>query len=163
MSVVQTFTNLPTKQKIIVGVVALILVIVAVIVVRKMFRKPNAGGQQGGTQDHVGDDINLNQQAQSYQNSQYAIWADQLEVAMQDAGTDDDAIYYIMEQMLNDKDVLKLVQAFGTRGYNGSIIWIPAPWRSQLSLGGFFGEELRVSELQRVNDILASKGIQFRF
>lgn len=152
------------KQKVIIAVVAIILVIAAIIVIRRALRpKIHPGSNQIATQAQVELEISQSTQAQSYPNSQYAIWADQLEVAMQDAGTDEDVIFNIIGFMNNDKDVLKLVEAFGTRGYNGTAIWIPSWFRPQLSLGGFFAEELTVSELETINSKLASKGILYRF
>jgi hypothetical protein len=57
--------------------------------------------------------------------------------------------------MQNDLDVSKLIQAFGMRRIEFST-------RTD-SLAAFLRSELDSSELQKVNNILASKNIKYRF
>ena len=90
----------------------------------------------------------------TYTNTQYSIFANGLYSAMAntwfDYGTDEDAIKNIMQKMKNDADVLKLIQAFGTRdGYD---------------LTGWLTTELNTSDMQEyVNGPLTANGITFQF
>ena len=113
--------------------------------------------KQTGANIQTGTELNVLQQQQikpSYTATQYGIFADTLYAAMVDYwysyGTDEDAIKSVMKQMLNDADVLKLNQSFGTRdGY---------------SLAAWLRDELSDSDLQYyVNDPLARNGVTFRF
>jgi len=65
------------------------------------------------------------------------------------------AIYAIFSQLNNDIDVLKLVQAFGQRRKEFTLFWD--------SLAGYLDGELNNSEIGKINDILKSKGIRYRF
>ena len=96
-------------------------------------------------------------QKQSYTDGQYKIFADAIYSAGFDAlfGTDEDTIYGVFNRMNNDLDVSKLIQAFGMRRIEFST-------RTD-SLAGFLRSELDSSELQKVNNILASKNIKYRF
>lgn len=96
-------------------------------------------------------------QRQSYPNGQYHIFADAIYSAGFDYlfGTDDTAMYSIFSQMNNNLDVAKLIVAFGTRrkelsGQSGS-------------LGEFIASEMNSGERAKINKILASKGISYRF
>lgn len=113
--------------------------------------------KQTGANIQTGTELNALQTQQikpSYTTTQYGIFADGLYAAMVDYwyywGTDEDAIKAIMRQMLNDADVLKLNQTFGTRdGY---------------TLAQWFRSELETEDLATyVNNPLASNGVTFRF
>jgi hypothetical protein len=88
----------------------------------------------------------------NYSATQYSIWADTLQTAMGSwyDGTDEDSIKSVMDKMLNNADVLKLNQAFGTReGY---------------TLSGWLRYELSDSYVDYyVNAPLRNKGITFQF
>ncbi|MCH2025806.1 MAG: hypothetical protein MK172_08700 [Verrucomicrobiales bacterium] len=141
------------------------LTIVAVIVLINQVKKSGegSGGDQTDSLQWIRDAISQSNQHPTYSDLQYRNWADQLEMAMQDAGTDEDAIYRIMGSMANDMDVLKLMLAFGVRGYNGSIVWTPGFLQSKLTLSGFFQQELSDDEIIDINEILQGKGITTLF
>lgn len=96
----------------------------------------------------------------TYQNSQYFAWANRLEQAMFDVGTDEDAIFSVFSQLRNNADFLKLKQAFGVRNYTGG--YVPGFLSDDLSLDGWIQQELDNSEIVQLNNILANKGISYR-
>lgn len=94
----------------------------------------------------------------TYPVSNYVQFADSLYAARSGnkvLGTDEDAIYAVIEKMKNDLDVLNLIQAFGSR--RKSFSWEDA------NLGGFLADELNEKEIEKVNSMLASKNIKYRF
>jgi len=107
----------------------------------------------------------------TYDDSVYFGWVDTLVQAMNGCGTDEDSIYSIFHQLENEADVLKLVAVFKVQYYE------PCGWSNPLayakweiddkSYGGelttWFGYDLETSEIQKINDILASKDIKYRF
>jgi hypothetical protein len=98
--------------------------------------------------------------AATYPNSQYQTWANQLETAMDDIGTDENTIISIFKNLKNNTDYLKLFQAFGTRKYTGGYLpgWANDSW----DLGQWLVEELDSEEITQINNELASKGITYR-
>lgn len=81
----------------------------------------------------------------SYGSEVYSKFADQMENAMNGAGTNEDIIYKVYSYMHNDADMVKLNQAFGIREENTLREWI---------LG-----DLESSEIAKINEILRDKGI----
>lgn len=96
----------------------------------------------------------------TYPNSQFYAWANVLEEAMFDLGTDEDSIFYVFSQLNNNADFLKLKQAFGTRAYSGGAL--PVWFNEDLTLEGWLTQELDSAERQQINSILANKGITYR-
>jgi len=86
----------------------------------------------------------------SYQDSQYLIFADSLYQAMKGYGTDETSIAGIMYKMKNDADVLKLVQSFGQKDGYTLPEWIADDFSQD-------------DKTFYINNILAKKGIQYRF
>ncbi len=97
----------------------------------------------------------------SYPDSQFYAWANRLEQAMFDVGTDEDAIFDIFGSLRNNSDFLKLKQAFGIRNYTGG--FVPGFLSDDLSLDGWIAQELDGSEINEINSILSRKGITYRF
>jgi hypothetical protein len=94
--------------------------------------------KQTGANIQTGTELNALQTQQikpSYTATQYGIFADGLYSAMVDYwyywGTDEEGIKAIMRQMLNDADVLKLNQSFGTRDGYTLAQWI---WQHMLTI-----------------------------
>lgn len=107
----------------------------------------------------------------SYSTSQYELFAQQLAVAMAGCGTDNGMIESVMNSMKNDADILRLIQVFGVRPYEPCFYTNPidhATWVLNNeafpgSLGVWFAWDLSEGDIEDVNNILQSKGIQFRF
>jgi hypothetical protein len=94
----------------------------------------------------------------SYPVSQYATFANIIETAGFDIGTDEDAIYTVFRSLKNNADYLALSNAWGkpTRkvydfgfGYN-------------MTLPQYLRWEMSDTEVSRINSILKSKNIKYR-
>lgn len=96
----------------------------------------------------------------TYPNSQFLAWANRLEQAMFDVGTDEDAIFEIFSQLRNNTDFLTLKAAFGVRNYTGG--FLPGMVSDDLSLDGWIQQELDSSERAELNNILSQRGITYR-
>ena len=86
----------------------------------------------------------------SYLDSQYILFADTLYTAMKGAGTDEEAVAGVMYKMKNGADVLKLINAFGQKDGYSLTEWIADD----------FSQE---DKTFYINNVLAKKGIQFKF
>lgn len=85
----------------------------------------------------------------SYAEEEYDNMANTLYRAMKGAGTDEDAIYRVFNRMNNTADLKKLKLAFGTR--------------DDMTLGEWLEDDLSTSEINKVNNILSTKGITMLF
>lgn len=94
----------------------------------------------------------------TYSQTWYKQAADTLRAAMFDAGTDEETIYRIFSALKNAKDLYTLVSAYGVRPYY-SFGWKQGDY----NLGQWFTEELSSAEISKINAILASKKIDFKF
>ncbi len=92
----------------------------------------------------------------SYDEFVYKDWADTLDTALlREATEDEDAVYRIFEKCRNISDVNKLIEAFGTRRQMFTLTYVSLPQ----AISSTFNKK----EIRKVNDILASKGIQYSF
>lgn len=96
----------------------------------------------------------------TYSPSQFYAFANRLEQAMFDIGTDEDSIYSVFRSLNNNADFLALKAAFGIRNYTGG--YVPGFLSDDLSLDGWLAQELTSSETAEVNKILSNKGISYR-
>jgi hypothetical protein len=94
----------------------------------------------------------------SYSLYTYKSDAEVLLNAMGRIGTDEDAIYRVFSKMNNDLDVSELFKQFGTHLYAVS----PVNFQ-YLDLNGWISEELNSKEIAKLNQILASNNITYRF
>ena len=90
-------------------------------------------------------------QTKTFTSSQYSQFANKLEQAMIDPGTDESSIFTVFNAMKNDLDILALEQAFGIR--SGRWQW------TEYDLGTWLRDELGSSDMQRLNALLSQKGI----
>lgn len=94
--------------------------------------------------------------AASYPELQYKIFADSIyQAGMIIGGTDEDTIYNVFSNMKNDTDVAKLIIAFGKRRIEFSFM--------DGTLAEFLTSELDSDEMKKINKILSSKGISYKF
>ena len=92
----------------------------------------------------------------SYRSSQYKAFATALHNAfVETVGTDEDAIYSVMNKMKNECDLLQVIAEFGVRRQEWGF--------EKLNLPQFINDEMSTKELQKVNSILRRKGITYRF
>lgn len=135
----------------------LILAAVAILLFWILWRKVSNTAQNiiGGIRENrdFEDEISATGTTPSYPNNNYKMWADQLEVAMYGAGTDEAMIYQVFSMMKNDADVIKLIDAFGSR--KGFLQW------NATTLPQWIQGDLR--DRTELNNILKQKGISYRF
>ncbi len=92
----------------------------------------------------------------SYRESQYKGFATQLHNAfVESVGTDEDAVYSVMNKMKNECDLLETIAQFGVRRQEFGF--------EKLNLPQFMHDELDTKEIQTVNSILRRKGISYTF
>lgn len=95
-------------------------------------------------------------QTPSYPSATYSQLADKIEAAVfYTWGTDLPAIYDVFNLMKNNLDVAMLIKAFGKRRLEYSL--------QEMELGAHLSNDMDSSEIAKVNSILASKGITYRF
>lgn len=135
------------------GAAALILYY---ILFRKKKLLPDAQAQQSAQEEAQAVQTN----APTYPNSQYSTYANQLESAMYDIGTDENTIIAVFKAIKNDADYLKLFNAFGKRTYTGG--YFPGYFYGEYDLTQWIREELSESDIQSINNGLAQKGIKYR-
>lgn len=92
----------------------------------------------------------------SYPSATYSQLADKIYTAvMYTWGTDEQAIYDVFNLMKNNIDVALLIKAFGKRRLEFST--------QDAELGAHLSQDLDSSEITKINNILSSKGINYRF
>lgn len=92
----------------------------------------------------------------SYSTATYSQLADKIYAAvMYTWGTDEQAIYDVFNLMKNNIDVALLIKAFGKRRVEFST--------QDQELGAHLSNDLDSSEINKINNILSSKGITYRF
>lgn len=95
-------------------------------------------------------------QTPSYPTGTYSQLADKIYAAvMYTWGTDEQAIYDVFSSMKNNLDVAMLIKAFGKRRLEFST--------QDAELGAHLSNDLDTTEINKINTILASKGITYRF
>lgn len=92
----------------------------------------------------------------SYPSATYSQLADKIYTAvMYTWGTDEQAIYDVFNLMKNNIDVAMLIKAFGKRRLEFST--------QDAEIGAHLSQDLDSSEINKINTILSSKGITYRF
>lgn len=81
--------------------------------------------------------------------SQINSYALKLYRAMDGAGTDEEQVFSVFNAMGNDADVLNLIKAFGLKEDENLSQWL--------------ADDFSQSDLDKINNILASKNIEYRF
>jgi hypothetical protein len=94
----------------------------------------------------------------SYADSQYRTFANSIETAGFDLGTDEAAIYSTFRKLKNNTDYLKLLNAWGKPNRK---VYEWGVGRS-MTLPQYIRWEMDDSEVKKVNDILKSKSITYR-
>jgi hypothetical protein len=95
-------------------------------------------------------------QVASYPTGTYSQLADKVYAAvMYTWGTDNEAIYDVFNLMKNNIDVALLIKAFGKRRLEFST--------QDAEIGAHISNDMKSSEIAKINSILSSKGITYRF
>ena len=135
------------------GVLAAVFAIKKVI---KLFKQIPAKTTVKDAKTELNKEINYN--PLSFTESQYKMWADSIETAIFDIGTDNKAIYSIFVKMNNKADVLSLIVAFGVRPLYDWFVHI-GDW----NLGQWLHYDMRQSQIDKINTILSNKDINYSF
>lgn len=96
----------------------------------------------------------------NYPDIQYRQWADQAYQAMRNSSVaeNEESVVEIAEYMLNDADVLKWAQEYGTRQH----YYFGAPDGAPITLFEAFAVDLKDSRRQSINEHWVSKNISIR-
>lgn len=142
------FSNLgkSPKDKIINIVILLVIAVALFFFIRWIVRKVKTMNTEANKELNNALDSGVKL---SFSNSQYENFANQLYNAMNGPGTDENAIYNVFNQMKNIADVLKLVTTFG--------------FRKNQDLSTWLYKDLSSNEMYKVNSILSTKGIDYKF
>jgi hypothetical protein len=87
--------------------------------------------------------------------------ANQLQTAFEGYGTDVSSVYRALTSINNDIDMVNLIKVFGIREITSGKL-NPAP-NFKGTLSQVVTDELNTSEIKALNDLLARKGIKYRF
>jgi len=137
------------------------LILSGLFLVYRMFRPAGAKEQQQTTtsiKTDIAKEENKGVQP-SFSSSNYKTLADKLYAAMNTSGTDENAIFSVFSQLKNSLDVLKLIEAYGTR----QLYTFGFPAGGQQNLSQALSDELSDTEIAKVNQILFTKGINYKF
>lgn len=131
---------------------------------RWIIRQIPSKGQKLELSDNTTTIKNLEQQGlkQSFPNSQYSAWANQLQEAFDGCGTSNGVWENIFKKIKNDLDVAMLIDAYGIRTFD------ECNWEGDLgdfkgSLSEALIHELSASEIEEINKSLQSNQVNYRF
>jgi len=153
------FKSLPSWAKGVIAVAALGGVIYLVFKISKKFNKDAHDIEKKQIDNELNDLKNT--EKQTYPNSQYNSFANQLEQAMEDFGTDEQAILKVFYQLKNDTDYLLLKKSFGVRPYMGGL-FPPVITGQNYDMVEHLRQELSDYWIDKINSILKSKKIKYR-
>jgi len=152
------FQGLPPWGK---GVVAVVGIVAAGYAVVKIFGL--LGGNTSQERQEALDveselDKEITRTGLTYGRSNYASFANTIETAGFDIGTDEDAIYSVFRKLKNNADYLALTSAWGKpnrKVYEWGI-------GRNMTLAQFLRYEMNEKEISKINFILQSKNIKYR-
>jgi len=148
------FNKLPIAVKIAV-------LLIAVLLIYRLIKKLTTPTPPPPSPAPAGEELNELEKKgiiPSYPNSQYSAWAEKLQYALNYANTDENAVYSVFEKLKNQAHLNKLVSIFGTR----PIEYFPFMFQDE-TLSEAITSQMDSDEVQKVNGILAKKGINFNF
>lgn len=139
----EQWKKLPILAKqIIVAVAIILLIIISRRAMAYLSAKNSIIKDQGAVQAHQSAG-----ETASFTTSQYKAMADKLYWAMKGWGTDEDAVFEVINALKNNVDFLKIRSEFGIRdGYDMK------EW--------FYGD-FSSSDIQKINNLLYTKGITY--
>ena len=154
MKLKETWDKLPDIAKIIVVIIGVIIVY-RIFTFLKTYTKTLHDGAQSNAEEKAfkaaGDEA-------SYSDAEFANMADRIETAFKGGGTDPEVFFAVISLLNNNLDALKLNQAFGVRSYT---TWYGGT--ETATLEEWIEGDLSSSEMARMNSILSTNGITYRF
>lgn len=149
-TIIAYFASMNKQKVITISVIAAIVIAIAIFLIVKL---------KGGVKSIVNDDKNnkLIDEINKEQNTdditltqlQFNAYASSLKKALQGLGTDEKKIYNVFQQMNTRSDVLQLIKTFGV--VDGE------------NLNEWLNDDLNAKEIDKINQILAEKGINYKF
>ena len=97
----------------------------------------------------------------TYSNTQYEAFSNKIVAAINDCGTDEQAVYDVFNQLKNEAYLYKLIEVYKLRKFKGcgsSYFGF-----EERSLSGSITYEMSSSEIRKINDIMKSKNINYSF
>ena len=149
-----------TKAALTVG--GLLVIIIMVIYIRKKIGEFRTEKENDEYLKQI--DASINGSGLSFSDVEYRTMADSLFSYLSDtragyAGVDEDGVYDVMERLRSNDDVLKLINAFGSKE-------IRKRWQTKshiYTLPGAIAALMSQKERDRINERLEKNGITFRF
>lgn len=154
----QSFQGLPPWAK---GIISVGILAGLGYVIYKVTQKFGEEPQRDATEDkQIKDELEeaIKKNPLSYGPSQYATFANNIQEAGFDVGTDEEAIYSIFRKIKNNADYLALLKAWGkpTRTvYEWGI-------GRKKTLTQFLKSEMSDSEIRKINTILSNNKVTYR-
>jgi len=153
----ETKAKLPLQYKILIGAGA---VVGSYLLLKKFQVEIQAYLNKKKQNTNVTDELEEAKKKQklTYPLSQYDNFANIIETACFDIGTDEQAIFTIFYKLKNNADYLALAQAWGRPTRRFYDWFVPM----DLTLVQMLRYELSDSDCQKINGILGKKGITYR-
>ncbi len=136
-----------TTKVIITVVIVLLVCAVAIWGILGLKNSIKSSVQNGKLVDEVNAEIDTNKV--SLTQSQFNTLASKLHTAMNGMGTDEDSIYDAFKTINSRSDLLQLIKTFGVKDGETLKEWLY--------------DDLSSSDIQHINEILASKNINYAF
>jgi len=146
-------TGVKLDKELLIPVVIFVAVLLFAFLV--FFVSKNIARKKASTNEPLVDDVKKLIVKADVTLSQAAIGsaADKLYIAMRGMGTDERAIYQVMNIVQTNSDLYSIIVAFGKRKsgdfYDNLSAWI--------------ADECSAGEIETINNILSKKGINFKF
>jgi hypothetical protein len=139
-----------TPKKAIAIAIIVILAIVVFFIFKKQIKNMIDGiSVKAEANKALNEEIAATGKSPSFAESQYRSYATRLYNAMKGAGTNENTVYAVFNDMSNTADVLKLIAVYGSKDNETLPEWLNG--------------DLSASELRKVNAILSGKGINYQF
>lgn len=135
------------KNKAVKYVVIALMIAIAAVVLYFIYKKMRTAIQERKLIADVNKEVSPSQI--NYTDLQYQAFATKLYRAMAGMGTDEEAIYSVMQQMKSRTDLMRVIAAFGVQ--------------DDMTLNDWISDELNASEIKKVNSLLASNGVSYSF
>ncbi len=144
---------------VVLGIIILVVLIIAIGSVIRSFKKTP------DEQDAERVKKSIDKNNVTLKDADFVTMAGQLDSAFNDTfGTDEDAIYRVFGMLNTVDDLYSLINVFGKKPSDWrEIILAPFAAKGDTDLGGWMTAELDEDEIAKVNGILSSKGIKYKF
>ncbi|MGH2642309.1 MAG: hypothetical protein ACRDE2_00045 [Chitinophagaceae bacterium] len=167
-NVYQYYSTLTPTTK---GIIVVSGVAVSLLIAYKIYAGLKAAklhNTEGMVASQSVSDLNYlikNNIAPSYLDSQYETWSDELVNAFSGCGVDFGTVLSVFNNLQNEADLVKLISTYGTRNYNKCMSWIYifGSGIKNYSLPSAIGDKLSADQINQIDNILATKGIKYRF